>query len=114
MVPGDDVGPPPSDATLADLIEHLRRATSPDPDKPQSYEALTSAVNQLAGKRGISTAYTFSLAKGKKTTPTVDHLEVLSRYFGVDQGYLLKRDMDEVRAAARVVSADDQDAPRLE
>jgi hypothetical protein len=32
----------------------------------------------------------------------------------VDQGYLLKRDMDEVRAAARVVSADDQDVPRLE
>ena len=101
-----ELTPPGSDAKLSELIEYLRKATSPDPARPRSYEALTAEINRVSGRGRISTTYTFHLAKGNRDNPTRDHLGAMAKAFGVDPAYLVERDMEEVRAAAKAVGVD--------
>ncbi|MFJ2847717.1 helix-turn-helix domain-containing protein [Streptomyces sp. SID4946] len=75
--------------TLAQKLDHLFRAATPRDQKTPSHEDVAAAINIAAGERAISATYIWQLRTGRKTNPTMKHLEALARYFGVSPAYFL-------------------------
>ncbi|MCX4881434.1 MULTISPECIES: helix-turn-helix domain-containing protein [unclassified Streptomyces] len=75
--------------TLAQKLDHLFETATPKDQKAPSHEDVAAAINIAAGERAISGAYIWQLRTGRKTNPTMKHLEALARYFGVSPAYFL-------------------------
>jgi len=81
-------GPPSS---LADKLNGLfTRVLSPNGDE-FTLEEVVAGVRAERGVEGatISVSYLWQLRKGLRTNPTLRHLEVLARFFGVSLAYFL-------------------------
>ncbi|MGW1055207.1 XRE family transcriptional regulator [Streptomyces sp. NPDC001118] len=75
--------------SLAAKLEHLLRATAPAGQKAPSNEDVATAINIAAGEKTISATYVWQLRTGRKTNPTMRHLEALAQYCGVSAAYFL-------------------------
>ncbi|MGW5609481.1 helix-turn-helix domain-containing protein [Streptomyces sp. NPDC003753] len=75
--------------TLAQKLDHLFETATPKDQKAPSHEDVATAINIAAGERAISGTYIWQLRTGRKTNPTMKHLEALARYFGVSPAYFL-------------------------
>jgi len=85
---GSPAGPPSS---LADKLNGLfTRVLSPNGDE-FTLEEVVAGVRAERGVDGatISVSYLWQLRKGLRTNPTLRHLEVLARFFGVSLAYFL-------------------------
>ncbi|MEU7560286.1 XRE family transcriptional regulator [Streptomyces eurythermus] len=89
----DEVSPKPR--SLAEKLEHLLTVTAPSGQRPPSNEEVATAINIAAGEKTISATYVWQLRTGRKTNPTMRHLEALAQYCGVSAAYFL--DEDEAR-----------------
>lgn len=84
---------PPTDqpSSLADKLNGLfTRVLSPNGDE-FTLEEVVAGVRAERGVDGatISVSYLWQLRKGLRTNPTLRHLEVLARFFGVSLAYFL-------------------------
>ncbi|MFD8720399.1 helix-turn-helix domain-containing protein [Streptomyces sp. NPDC059629] len=75
--------------TLAQKLDHLFETATPKGQRAPSHEDVATAINIAAGERAISGTYIWQLRTGRKTNPTMKHLEALARYFGVSPAYFL-------------------------
>ncbi|WP_063804193.1 helix-turn-helix domain-containing protein [Streptomyces roseifaciens] len=75
--------------SLAEKLEHLLAITTPAGQRPPSNEDIATAINIAAGEKTISATYVWQLRTGRKTNPTMRHLESLAQYFGVSAAYFL-------------------------
>lgn len=112
---GDHPGPAkPGGRTLAEKLEHLLTATTPAGRRQPSNEDIATAINIAAGERTISATYVWLLRTGRKTNPTVRHLEALAQYCGVSAAYFLDEDEsrridDQLRLLEALKESDVQD-----
>lgn len=74
--------------SLAEKLEHLLSVTAKG-DKAPSNEEVATAINIAAGEKTISATYVWQLRTGRKTNPTMRHLEALAQYCGVNAAYFL-------------------------
>ncbi|MEU3225901.1 XRE family transcriptional regulator [Streptomyces sp. NPDC006976] len=74
---------------LAEKLERLLRMTAPAGQKAPSNEEVATAINIAAGEKTISATYVWQLRTGRKTNPTMRHLEALAHYCGVNAAYFL-------------------------
>jgi transcriptional regulator with XRE-family HTH domain len=84
-----DVNVEPNEAgqTFASRLDHLFRRVHPS-DKPEfTYEEVANGVTQAG--HDISAAYVWQLRNGKRTNPTLRHIEGLAAFFGVPASYFL-------------------------
>lgn len=97
--------------TLAEKLEHLLSATAPAGQKAPSNEDVATAINIAAGEKTISATYVWQLRTGRKTNPTMRHLEALAQYCGVSAAYFLSDDessrIDEQLALLKVLKQSD-------
>lgn len=82
----------PQPKSLAEKLEHLLTVTTPAGQRPPSNEDVATAINIAAGEKTISATYVWQLRTGRKTNPTVRHLEALAQYCGVSAAYFLNED----------------------
>lgn len=77
--------------SLADKLNRLFATVKPVGDREYSNEYVASAI----GARGItlSQSYIWQLRKGKKTNPTLKHLQALADFFGVPAAYFFDDDV---------------------
>lgn len=78
-------------SSLADKLNGLfTRVLSPNGDE-FTLEEVVAGVRAERGVDGatISVSYLWQLRKGLRTNPTLRHLEVLARFFGVSLAYFL-------------------------
>lgn len=75
--------------SLAEKLEHLLSVTAPAGQKAPSNEEVATAINIAAGEKTISATYVWQLRTGRKTNPTMRHLEALAQYCGVSAAYFL-------------------------
>ncbi|MFD7133624.1 helix-turn-helix domain-containing protein [Streptomyces sp. NPDC059894] len=83
----EDVHPGPR--SLAEKLEHLLTVTTPAGQRAPSNEDIATAINIAAGEKTISATYVWQLRTGRKTNPTMRHLEALAQYCGVSAAYFL-------------------------
>ncbi len=76
-----------ADRSLADKLNHLFATVRPDPDREYSNEHVAAAIR--ATGISISQSYIWQLRKGKKTNPTLRHLQALAEFFGVPAAYFV-------------------------
>jgi transcriptional regulator with XRE-family HTH domain len=86
----DEVSPRPR--SLAEKLEHLLTVTAPSGQRSPSNEEVATAINIAAGEKTISATYVWQLRTGRKTNPTMRHLEALAQYCGVSPAYFLDED----------------------
>lgn len=79
----------PRGRSLAEKLEHLLSVTAPAGQKAPSNEEVATAINIAAGEKTISATYVWQLRTGRKTNPTMRHLEALAQYCGVSAAYFL-------------------------
>jgi transcriptional regulator with XRE-family HTH domain len=95
---------PPTAASFAERLDHLFKRVHP-PDKPEySYEE----VARIAAEAGfeISATYVWQLRNGKRTNPTLRHIEGLAACFGVPAGYFLDPEVERlVRADLDMITS---------
>lgn len=72
--------------TLADKLNHLYAAARPAGRKPFTDREVAAAINDRGGA-DISASYLNMLRTGRKTNPTMRHLEALAGFFGVPAAY---------------------------
>lgn len=72
--------------SLADKINHLFEAIRRDDGQEFSNEFVAAAICE-SGETTISQSYIWQLRKGKKTNPTISHLQALADFFGVPVTY---------------------------
>jgi transcriptional regulator with XRE-family HTH domain len=82
----------PGPRSLAEKLEHLLTVTTPSGQRLSSNEDIATAINIAAGEKTISATYVWQLRTGRKTNPTMRHLEALARYCGVSAAYFLDED----------------------
>ncbi|MCF4139002.1 XRE family transcriptional regulator [Streptomyces sp. Tue 6430] len=87
----------PAGRDLAAKLEHLLRVTAPAGQKPPSNEEVATAINIAAGEKTISATYVWQLRTGRKTNPTMRHLEALAQYCGVSAAYFLSDDEESAK-----------------
>lgn len=88
-LPGGSSASPSS--SLADKLNGLfTRVLSPNGDE-FTLEEVVAGIRAERGVDGatISVSYLWQLRKGLRTNPTLRHLEVLARFFGVSLAYFL-------------------------
>ena len=85
--PEDGAGARPR--SLAEKLEHLLTVTTPAGQRQPSNEDIATAINIAAGEKTISATYVWQLRTGRKTNPTMRHLEALAQYCGVSAAYFL-------------------------
>lgn len=78
--------------SLAEKLEHLLSVTARAGHKAPSNEDVATAINIAAGEKTISATYVWQLRTGRKTNPTMRHLEALAQYCGVSAAYFLNDD----------------------
>lgn len=91
--PGEPLTGPTSGqaSSLADKLNGLfTRVLSPNGDE-FTLEEVVAGIRADRGVDGatISVSYLWQLRKGLRTNPTLRHLEVLARFFGVSLAYFL-------------------------
>ena len=91
---GGDVGAKGSEtgelaARLNRLFEVMRK-----PNEPVLSNAVAAKAIKAKTGVSISTAYIWQLRKGRKTNPSVEHLQAIAKFFGVPTSYLIDRDPD--------------------
>lgn len=72
---------------LAERLNHLFAAVRPDGGQEYSNEQVAAAITRTGVT--ISQSYIWQLRKGKKTNPTIKHLQALAGFFGVPVSYFL-------------------------
>ncbi|MFF1272201.1 helix-turn-helix domain-containing protein [Streptomyces marokkonensis] len=79
--------PEETDNSFADKLNRLFETVRPDPSHEYSNEQVASAIR--AAGVSISQSYIWQLRKGRKTNPTLRHLQALAEYFGVPTAYFV-------------------------
>lgn len=77
----------PEKVTLAQKIDALFRA----PGREYTYAEVAEGIKRTGGPT-ISTTQLWELRNGVKTNPRIEHLEALSRFFGVPIRYFFPDD----------------------
>ncbi|MCF3123130.1 MULTISPECIES: helix-turn-helix domain-containing protein [Streptomyces] len=73
--------------TLADKLNHLFDTVIPVGRGPYSTEEVARAITEAGIP--ISGSYIWLLRKGRRTNPTLKHLEGIAQFFGVPAAYFL-------------------------
>ncbi|TLS43710.1 helix-turn-helix domain-containing protein [Streptomyces montanus] len=73
--------------SLAEKLNQLFATVRPDPDHEYSNEQVAAAIRDTG--ISISQSYIWQLRKGKKTNPTLRHMQALARFFGVPAAYFV-------------------------
>lgn len=97
----DDRGPAPSLADRLDLL--FRTMHGPGQPEPQ-YQEVADAI-AAAGGPTVGGAYLYMLRTGRRTSPRIDLLTGLAKYFGVPVSYLLGDNDEEVAEEIRLLLA---------
>ncbi|MEG8279523.1 helix-turn-helix domain-containing protein [Streptomyces sp. AHA2] len=87
--------PENADHSFADKLNRLFETVRPDTTHEYSNEQVASAIRETGVS--ISQSYIWQLRKGRKTNPTLRHLQALADFFGVPTAYFV----DDV-AGARI------------
>ena len=72
--------------TLAEKLNHLFATVHPGGRGEYTYREVAAALEAPGGPK-ISATYLWQLRTGKRDNPTLQHLEALSRFFGVAPAY---------------------------
>src|SRR6478609_11085086 len=96
-----DRDPVPSLAERLDLL--FRMMHGPGQPEPQ-YQEVADAI-AAAGGPSVGGAYLYMLRTGRRTSPRIELLTGLAKYFGVPVSYLLGDDGDEVGEELRLLLA---------
>lgn len=83
----------PTSPTLAQRINRLFDTMRRPGDAPLSHAAAAEQITEKTGVP-ISAAYIWQLRVGRKSNPTVAHLQAIAEFFGVPPSYLLDKDVD--------------------
>lgn len=73
--------------TVAERLDHLFRTVYPRGGAPYSYRAAATKINEMAGKKMISSVYLQQIRTGARPTPSHEKLTWVARLFGVPVGY---------------------------
>jgi transcriptional regulator with XRE-family HTH domain len=91
-------------SALADRLNRLFETVHPRGRGPYSNEEVARAIRAEGGD--ISRAYLSYLRNGDRDNPTLQHLEALSRFFGVTAAYFFDDDVAaETDAQLEIVAA---------
>lgn len=82
---------------IAQRLEHLFAHVHPPGRGPYTHKEAADAINALAGRRVLSSAYLWQLRTGKRSDPTHSRLSAIARFFGVLPQYFY--DAEEARRA---------------
>ena len=82
-----DAMPGDTGRSLADKLNRLFATVRPDPAREYSNEHVAAAIR--ATGVSISQSYIWQLRKGRKTNPTLRHLQALAEFFGVPTAYFV-------------------------
>jgi transcriptional regulator with XRE-family HTH domain len=74
-----------AERSLADKLNHLFATVRPQVGQEYSNEHVATAIGRTGVS--ISQSYIWQLRKGKKTNPTIRHLQALADFFGVPVAY---------------------------
>ena len=85
----NDPESPPLAQRINRLFDTMRRSA----DAPLSNAAAAEQITEKTGVP-ISAAYIWQLRVGRKTNPTVAHLQAIAEFFGVPPSYLLNQEVD--------------------
>ncbi|WP_327738783.1 helix-turn-helix domain-containing protein [Streptomyces nojiriensis] len=85
--------------SLADRLNQLFAAVRPTPRHEYSNEHVAAAIRESASDVSISQSYIWQLRNGRKTNPTLKHLQALAGFFGVPTAYFV-----EDETAGRITS----------
>ena len=96
-----DRDPVPSLAERLDLL--FRMMHGPGQPEPQ-YQEVADAI-AAAGGPTVGGAYLYMLRTGRRTSPRIELLTGLAKYFGVPVSYLLGDDSDDVGEELRLLLA---------
>ena len=93
-------------ASFADKLNYLF-ATIPSPThKSYSNDDVAVAINSRGSDATISATYLWMLRKGQRDNPTLKHVEVLARFFGVPPAYFFDDTVTQsVAAEIKTISA---------
>lgn len=78
---------------LASKINRLFETMHRKDDAPLSNAAAAEQITEKTGVP-ISAAYIWQLRAGRKTNPTVTHLQAIAEFFGVPPSYLIDQGVD--------------------
>jgi transcriptional regulator with XRE-family HTH domain len=96
-----DRDPVPSLAARLDLLfRTMHGAGQPEPQ----YQEVADAI-AAAGGPSVGGAYLYMLRTGRRTSPRIELLTGLAKYFGVPVSYLLGDDGEEVAEEIRLLVA---------
>ena len=82
---------------IAQRLEYLFTHVHPPGRGPYTHREAADAINALAGRRVLSSAYLWQLRTGKRSDPTHSRLSAIARFFGVLPQYFY--DAEEARRA---------------
>ena len=82
---------------IAQRLEYLFAHVHPPGRGPYTHKEAADAINALAGRRVLSSAYLWQLRTGKRSDPTHSRLSAIARFFGVLPQYFY--DAEEARRA---------------
>ncbi|GAA3855755.1 helix-turn-helix domain-containing protein [Saccharothrix violaceirubra] len=95
--------------TLAQRIDYLFRTVRPPHRREYTYEEVAQAVARDQ-RETISASYLWYLRTGQRDNPTLKHLTVLARFFGVPTAYFVDEPTGERVVAELALLAALQDA----
>ncbi|MBA3488205.1 MAG: helix-turn-helix transcriptional regulator [Longispora sp.] len=73
--------------TVAERLDHLFRTVYPAGGAPYSYRGAAAKINEMAGKKVISSVYLQQIRTGARPTPSHEKLTWIARLFGVPVNY---------------------------
>lgn len=79
--------PEPAQTSFAARLDRLFRQVHPGRSGQYTYEEVAQGATRAGFE--ISAAYVWQLRTGKRTNPTLRHIEGLAAFFGVPAGYFL-------------------------
>ncbi|MEU1464974.1 helix-turn-helix domain-containing protein [Streptomyces sp. NPDC005727] len=85
--------------SLADKLNQLFATVRPDASHEYSNERVAASIRKTGVS--ISQSYIWQLRKGKKTNPSLKHLEALADFFGVPAAYFFE-DQTTARITAQL------------
>jgi transcriptional regulator with XRE-family HTH domain len=75
--------------TFGQRLAHLRQTVHPANRGPYTFEEVARGVRDLDLGFDISATYIWQLENGKRSNPTLRHMEGLAAFFGVPASYFL-------------------------
>ncbi|MFK0049004.1 helix-turn-helix domain-containing protein [Streptomyces sp. NPDC090741] len=76
--------------SLADRLNHLFARVRPDLHHEYSNEHVAAAIRRSDAGVSISQSYIWQLRNGRKSNPTLMHLQALAGFFGVPTAYFVE------------------------